>query len=69
MNIPFDNKGFAHLVNKHYLEVKRPFRACHPRDLLRQLVGIARFLNTSPEMTPQLLDAACATYFVLGKRK
>jgi hypothetical protein len=69
MGIPFDQNGFNHLVTKHYFEVKRPFRASHPRDLLRQLVGIARYRNIAPEMSPQLLDAACGTYFVNSKKK
>ena len=67
MNIPFDQHGFMHLVTRHYRETGRPFRASHPRDLLRQLLGLARYLNVAPELTPQLLDAACATYFVKTK--
>jgi hypothetical protein len=69
MGVPFDQNGFNHLVTRHYFEMKRPFRASHPRDLLRQLMGIARYRNIPPEMTPQLLDAACATYFVNAKKK
>jgi len=69
MGIPFDQNAFNHLVTRHYLEMKRPFRASHPRDLLRQLLGIARYRNIAPEMTPQLIDAACGTYFVNAKRK
>jgi predicted ATPase with chaperone activity len=69
MNIPFDQNGFMHLVTKHYRETGRPYRASHPRDLLRQLLGLARYLNVAPELTPQLLDAACATYFVNTKKK
>ncbi len=69
MGVPFDQHGFTYLVNKHYIETGRPFRASQPRDLLRQLLGIARYRNISPEMTPQLLDAACGTYFVNVKPK
>jgi hypothetical protein len=64
MNVPFDQKGFSYLVNRYYREMRRPFRASHPRDLLRQLIGIARYRNVPPELTPELLDAACGTYFV-----
>jgi len=69
MGIPFDQSTFNHLVTKHYIEMKRPFRASHPRDLLRQLLGIARYRNIPPELTPQLIDAACSTYFVNAKRR
>jgi hypothetical protein len=68
MNIPFSNDGYTYLVTKHYKEAGRPFRASHPRDLLRQLVGMARYLNVPSEMTPSLLDAAAATYFVNTKK-
>ncbi|MEO5953910.1 MAG: hypothetical protein ABIQ44_15715 [Chloroflexia bacterium] len=68
MSIPFDQSAFNYLVKKHYIEAKRPFRASHPRDLLRQLSGIARYRNIAPEMTPQLLDMSCATYFVNTKK-
>ena len=69
LNVPFDQHGFTYLVKKHYMEVGRPFRASQPRDLLRQLMGIARYRNVPPEMTPQLVDAACSTYFVNAKPK
>jgi hypothetical protein len=69
LNVPFDQHGFTYLVKKHYMEAGRPFRASQPRDLLRQLMGIARYRNVPPEMTPQLVDAACSTYFVNSKPK
>jgi len=69
MSVPFDQDGFTYLVNKHYVEAKRPFRASQPRDLLRQLLGIAKYRNMAPELIPQLLDAACSTYFVNIKPK
>jgi hypothetical protein len=68
IGIPFDQSAFNYLVKKHYIEQKRPFRASQPRDLLRQLLGIARYRNVALEMTPQLLDSACATYFVHTKK-
>lgn len=69
MSVPFDQQGFTYLVNKHYTEARRPFRASQPRDLLRQLLGIARYRGVAPEMTPALLDAACSTYFVTKTKK
>ena len=33
-----------------------------------KLEDLARYLNVPPELTPQLLDAACATYFVKTKK-
>jgi hypothetical protein len=39
-------------------------RACHPRDLIDQLIDIARFTRTQPSMSRELLAAACKSYFV-----
>ena len=32
-----------YLIRKHYVAAERPFRASHPRDLLDQLIDIARY--------------------------
>jgi hypothetical protein len=39
-------------------------RACHPRDLISQVVDRCRYEDRSLEITRELLDAACASYFV-----
>ncbi len=53
-----------YLIRTHYQKAGRGFRATHPRDLISQLVDIARFNELKPELTEQLLDAAVSTYFV-----
>ena len=52
------------LVARHYRAVDRPFRGVHPTDLLSQMVSMARFRGREPRLDPELLEAACATYFV-----
>ncbi len=39
-------------------------RACHPRDLLEQVVDLCRYQNREPVITRELLDAACGSYFL-----
>ena len=39
-------------------------RACHPRDLVEQVVDMCRYQQREPDITRELLDAACASYFV-----
>ena len=39
-------------------------RSCHPRDLMTHLHAAARFLGKKPEITPELIELACETYFV-----
>ena len=39
-------------------------RSCHPRDLMQHLGAAARFLGKPAEITPELVELACETYFV-----
>jgi hypothetical protein len=39
-------------------------RACHPRDLVEQVVDICRYQHREPSITRELLDAACGSYFL-----
>jgi hypothetical protein len=54
----------AYLQRRHYAPVNRPLRACHPRDLLDQVTALCRYRGVEPAITRELLDAACASYFV-----
>lgn len=62
-NVPFDQESLIYLLREYYIKPKRELRACHPRDLIRVLVGFARYHNTQPQLSPQLLDRACQVYF------
>ena len=54
----------AYLHRRHYLPMNRPMRSCHPRDLLDQVTALCRYRGIKPVITRELLDTACATYFV-----
>src|SRR5690606_22447941 len=64
LNIPFDQNALVYLLREYYVKPKRPLRACHPRDILRTLTGIARYLDVPAVFSTELLDKACPTYFV-----
>ena len=64
LGVPFDQEALIYLLRDYYIKPKRELRACHPRDLLRVLVGIARYHNVAPQLTTQLIDIACQVYFV-----
>ena len=51
MGVPFDDNGLTYLVSEHYMKSGRPMRGCHPRDLLRQLTGLARYLTVPPQLS------------------
>lgn len=51
------------LIATHYRAADRPFRACHPRDLLQQVHNLCSFLEVEPVLTREYLDAAVQNYF------
>jgi hypothetical protein len=64
MGVAFSDTGFLHLLSQHYQQTRRSLRACHPRDLLRHVVALARYYGVAAELSPQLLDAAAHMYFL-----
>jgi Cdc6-like AAA superfamily ATPase len=62
--VPYDDKALAYLLQEHYIKPKVPLRACHPRDIIDQLIDIARYQNRPPVLSKDLIDKACEAYFV-----
>jgi hypothetical protein len=54
----------AYLLRRHYQPLGRALRACHPRDLLDQITALCRYRGIEPTISRELIDAACASYFV-----
>ncbi|HZI81628.1 MAG TPA: hypothetical protein VFD69_19040 [Vicinamibacterales bacterium] len=54
----------SYLQRRHYKPLGRALRACHPRDLLDQVLALCRYRGVEPTINRELLDAACASYFV-----
>ena len=52
------------LLERFYRPRQLPMRGCHPRDLVRHVVSLADYRETERKLTPELLDFACASYFV-----
>lgn len=65
--LPFHRILVAYLHRRYYSLNRRPMRACHPRDLLDQITALCRYRGSAPEITRDLLDKACRTYFVHEK--
>lgn len=65
--VPYDEAALDYLIAAHYTG-KRPFRGCQPRDILEQIVNMAVYRKTPPQMTQECLDLACRNYFAaMGK--
>ncbi|TME61241.1 MAG: ATP-binding protein [Chloroflexi bacterium] len=48
----------------HYRKKNLGLRSCHPRDIVEQLIDTARFLGRPAQLTPDLIEMACDSYFV-----
>jgi hypothetical protein len=62
--LTFDPVMVEYLERKYYRPRKLQMRACHPRDLISQVVDMCRYTNRDPVITRELLDAACGNYFI-----
>jgi hypothetical protein len=62
--VPYDDGGLRYLLHEHYVKPHNPLRACHPRDLVDQLIDIARYMGVEPVLSKELLDRAAQAYFV-----
>jgi hypothetical protein len=62
--IAFDPVLVEYLLRKYYQPRKLQMRACHPRDLVEQVVNNCRYQGREPVISRELLDAACDSYFL-----
>ncbi|MFO0799758.1 MAG: ATP-binding protein [Gemmataceae bacterium] len=67
--VEYDERGVDYLIQKWYRPTKRPFRMCQPRDILDQMSSIAKYNMERINFSPDLIDAACATYFISEEQK
>jgi hypothetical protein len=62
--IVYHEEVIDHLIDTHYRKSRRPFRFCHPRDLMLQVRNHCNFHERNLELTIEAIDAAVANYFV-----
>ncbi len=52
------------LLDRFYRPRQLRLRGCQPRDLIKQALAFASYRGHPRELTPDLLEAACASYFI-----
>jgi SpoVK/Ycf46/Vps4 family AAA+-type ATPase len=60
----YDERALGYLIQEYYIKPRRRLRAVHPRDLIEQMVDISSYLKVPMVITKELIDQACAAYFV-----
>ena len=62
--IDFSEDIFGYLMNNYYKRLDADLNACHPRDILDQIIDNAHYHGHSPELTEEALSTAWESYFV-----
>ncbi len=62
--LPYDDQMLAYLIQEWYIKHDRALRGSHPRDLIDQMKDIASYLGVPFQMSKDLIDRACESYFV-----
>jgi predicted ATPase with chaperone activity len=63
-HLPFDRALVEQLLRDYFAPRRIAPRGCHPRDLIDQSLSLADYRGEPHRLTPELLAAACAGYFV-----
>ena len=63
-NIVYNPIIVDYMQTEYYQKYNVEIRRCHPRDIIEQVIDIARYLNTPASLTKELVDGACNSYFV-----
>jgi hypothetical protein len=63
--IRFESRAVEYLYQRYYSQYGITPRSCHPRDLIEQIVSIAKFYEIPPSLEPWFLDRACQNYLLL----
>jgi SpoVK/Ycf46/Vps4 family AAA+-type ATPase len=62
--LTFDKNLTDHLIVNYFRPRSMALRGCLPRDLIEQALAHAEYIGAPRELTVELLEAACAGYFV-----
>ena len=61
-DIEYDDATVDYLID-NYFRGKRPFRSCHPRDILEQIINASAYQRIQPRLTNDLIKLAAFNYF------
>ena len=67
--VPYTSAAVEYLFENIYEKYQLNMRSCHPRDLVEQIVSIAKFKDIPPTLDKALLDRACHTYFFVEEKE
>ncbi len=66
LGVLFSNDAFEWLLVERHARLKRPLLAAYPRDLVGRVRDLALYHGDNPAMTPEMLEHAWQTYFLVN---
>src|SRR5579864_1959101 len=63
-NLPYEDDSIERFIEKHYRSTGKPFRRCHPRDVLSHVIDMIHFEKHPFRLTDELLDRAFESCFL-----
>jgi hypothetical protein len=63
--IRFADEALNYILDTYYRQYEMELRSCHPRDIIGLLIDVARFRRVKPQLTKDLIDQACESFFVV----
>ena len=62
-DIEYNDRAIDYLIKRHYEPAERPFRCCHPRDILLQIHNYCQYARKPKGLTKESVDFAVENYF------
>ncbi len=62
--ITFNQEVYDYLLNDLYARDGRTRNACHPRDLIEQIIVDSHYYGKAPHLTRENMERACDNYFI-----
>lgn len=62
-NLPFTPQLLEEFIDRHYVRTSKPFRRCHPRDVISHAIDFIQFREKPYELTAEVLDHAFLSCF------
>ncbi|MGH9666075.1 MAG: hypothetical protein ACRD9L_16750, partial [Bryobacteraceae bacterium] len=67
--LPYSPGLVEHFIERHYRPTRKPFRRCHPRDVITHAIDLIQFERLPYELTADLLDRAFESCFVANQEQ
>ncbi len=63
--IRYSEDALRYIFDTYYKKNDMEMRSCHPRDIISLLTDVARFRSVKAQLTKDLIDQACESFFVV----